>query len=312
MLRIFFRQGAAAPFRLLLILVTVLICVFIASCSTARKDGPPSYYVDDTKIPNAVPKVEPLAKYGNMAHYKVFGKQYYVMNNSHHYEEQGVASWYGSKFHSHMTSSGEKYNMLAMTAAHKTLPLPTYVRVTNLTNGRQVIVKVNDRGPFEANRLIDLSYVAAKKLGMLGHGTTRVDVKAIDPSEVIMHPEMIAVKTPTPSNNFLSQPAPLKLAQSRPAATPTQRAVNRYVKNNNAKLLASSTYIQVGAFRNLQHAEKLKSILSNLVSSPIAINNFQNIYRVQVGPFRDLASADKVNQVLKSVGLHTERVNNIA
>jgi rare lipoprotein A len=259
-----------------------------------------------------VPKVEPLAKYGNMTHYKVFGKQYYVMNSSRNYEEQGIASWYGSKFHNHLTSSGENYNMLSMTAAHKTLPLPTYVRVTNLANGRQVIVKVNDRGPFEANRIIDLSYVAAKKLGMLGHGTARVDVKAIDPSEAVMHPEMRAVKTPTPRNNFLSQPAPLTLAQNKPPVTTSQRSMQRIVNNNNAKLLASSTYIQVGAFRNLQHAEKLKSILSGLVSSPIAINSFQDLYRVQVGPFKDLAAADRVNKVLKSVGLHTEKVNDIA
>jgi rare lipoprotein A (peptidoglycan hydrolase) len=240
--RFFFRPGATFSCWFVVCLMA-FICILINSCSMNRKDGPPSYYVDDTKIPDAVPKVEPLAKYGNMAHYKVFGKQYYVMDNSHHYEEQGVASWYGAKFHTHMTSSGEKYNMLAMTAAHKTLPLPTYVRVTNLTNGRQVIVKVNDRGPFEANRLIDLSYVAAKKLGMLGHGTTRVDVQAIDPGEAVMHSEMIAVKTPTPHNNFLSQPAPLKLALNRPAATPTQKAVNRIINNNNAKLLASSLYI---------------------------------------------------------------------
>jgi rare lipoprotein A len=291
--------------------VVLVCCILINSCSTHR-DGPPSYYVDDSKIPNAVPKVEPLAKYGNMAHYKVFGKQYYVMNSSHNYEEQGIASWYGSKFHNHLTSSGENYNMLSMTAAHKTLPLPTYVRVTNLANGRQVIVKVNDRGPFEANRIIDLSYVAAKKLGMLGHGTARVDVKAIDPSEAAMHPEMIAVKTPSPHNNFLSQPAPLRMAQNKPPVTSAQRSIQRIVNNNNAKLLASSTYIQVGAFRNLQHAEKLKSILAGLVSSPIAINSFQDLYRVQVGPFKDLAAADRVNKVLKSVGLHTEKVNDIA
>jgi len=156
--------------------------ILLSSCShMSRQDGPPNFYVDETKIPNAVPKVEARAKYGNMPSYVVFGRRYYTMSSSKHYEAIGTASWYGTKFHSHRTSSGERYNMLAMTAAHKTLPLPTYVEVTNLKNNRKIIVKVNDRGPFESNRLIDLSYVAAKKLGMLGHGTARVKVAAIDP-----------------------------------------------------------------------------------------------------------------------------------
>ena len=158
-----------------------LLLLILTSCATHRKDGPPNFYVDESKIPNAEPKDEPLSKSGNMNSYNVFGKRYYVMKSSRNYEEKGIASWYGTQFHRHHTSSGERYNMLAMTAAHKTLPLPTYVQVTNLKNGKQVIVKVNDRGPFEANRIIDLSYVAAKKLGMLGHGTAYVDVKAIDP-----------------------------------------------------------------------------------------------------------------------------------
>lgn len=158
--------------------------MLLNGCSTvSRKDGPPPYPVDETKIPNAVPKKEALSKYGNYDTYHVFGKAYHTLKTAKNYEEQGTASWYGTKFHSVRTSSGERYNMLAMTAAHKTLPLPTYVQVTNLKNGKKVIVKVNDRGPFEGNRLIDLSYVAAKKLGMIGHGTALVDVKALDPDQ---------------------------------------------------------------------------------------------------------------------------------
>jgi rare lipoprotein A len=161
----------------------LLAMVFLSSCSHVRRgDGPPNFYVDETKIPNAVPKVEPLAKYGNMRSYRVAGRRYYTMNSSKHYEAIGTASWYGTMFHAHRTSSGERYNMLSMTAAHKSLPLPTYVEVTNLKNKRKIIVKVNDRGPFKSNRLIDLSYVAAKKLGMLGRGTTTVKIKAIDPT----------------------------------------------------------------------------------------------------------------------------------
>jgi rare lipoprotein A len=294
----------------------ILTFVSLTACYHTHKDGAPNYYVDDTKIPNAVPKVEPISKYGNMAHYKVFGKQYYVMNSSLNYEEQGVASWYGTKFHQHFTSSGERYNMLAMTAAHKTLPLPTYVQVTNLSNGRQIIVKVNDRGPFESNRLIDLSYVAAKKLGMLGHGTTRVDVKAINPRDALMHPEMIALKTPTPHNHYLTQPAKLKLVAVNNSAshkisryTMTTAAAEKPVKevgSDSTGVAISPLYIQVGAFRNRNYAEKLKTRLIALISSPVAISPAKNLYRVQVGPFRDIATADRMTKKLKAIGLHND------
>lgn len=174
-----------------------MMAVLLSSCAMFRhKDGPPNYYVDVSKIPNAVPKVEPRSKYGNLATYKVFGRRYYTLKSSKGYEAVGTASWYGTQFHTLRTSSGERYNMLGMTAAHKTLPLPTYVEVTNLRNKRTVIVKVNDRGPFSANRLIDLSYVAAKKLGMIGHGTATVRVKAIDPL-TYHHPLLMAEKKPS-------------------------------------------------------------------------------------------------------------------
>jgi rare lipoprotein A len=166
------------------IIKPILFCVFIllSSCShLSKQDGPPPFPVDVSRIHNAVPKSEPLAKHGNMRSYQVFGKRYYTLRSSKNYKAVGTASWYGRKFHRRHTSSGERYNMLAMTAAHKTLPLPTYVEVTNLRNHRKIIVKVNDRGPFHSNRLIDLSYVAARKLGMIGHGTTKVRIVAIDP-----------------------------------------------------------------------------------------------------------------------------------
>jgi rare lipoprotein A len=147
--------------------------------SRYRKDGPPPFPVDETKIPNAVPHKEKLSRIGNKP-YVVKGKPYYVMKSSKNFVEVGIASWYGTMFHDQRTSNGEKYDMLAMTAAHKHLPLPTYVQVTNLENHRKIIVKVNDRGPFKPNRIIDLSYVAAKKLHMTGKGTALVEVRAID------------------------------------------------------------------------------------------------------------------------------------
>ena len=148
-----------------------------------RDDGPPRGVSksDVEAIPDAVPKLEPLSETGNRP-YKALGKKYYPVKSALGYSERGVASWYGKKFHGARTSSGEKYDMLAMTAAHRTLPLPTYVKVRSLQNGKSVIVKVNDRGPFLHNRLIDLSYAAAYKLGVVSTGTGLVEVTTVTPA----------------------------------------------------------------------------------------------------------------------------------
>ena len=143
-------------------------------------DGPSAVGLKPEDVADALPKAEPLARYGNHSPYEVFGKTYRVLPTSAGYHEKGVASWYGSKFHGRRTSSGEPYDMHLATAAHKTLPLPTYAEVTNLDNGRKIIVKINDRGPFKDDRLIDLSYGAALRLGMIETGTARVDLRVID------------------------------------------------------------------------------------------------------------------------------------
>ena len=145
-------------------------------------DGPSELDLKAEDVADATPRTEPPARYGNHSPYEVFGKKYYVMQSSEGYHKKGVASWYGSKFHGRRTSSGEPYDMHLATAAHKTLPLPTYAEVTNLDNGRKVIVKINDRGPFKDDRLIDMSYGAALRLDMIATGTARVDVRVIDVS----------------------------------------------------------------------------------------------------------------------------------
>ena len=134
--------------------------------------------------PDAVPRQEYKSRRGNPAFYDEFGVRYRVMSTSEGYVERGIASWYGESFHGRPTSTGEPYNMYAMTAAHKTLPLPTYVRVTDLDTGNRVVVRVNDRGPFVEGRIIDLSYIAAVKLGIAGAGVARVEVRALDPAAV--------------------------------------------------------------------------------------------------------------------------------
>jgi len=143
-------------------------------------DGPPLNSIRAADVKDAHPADEPLAPYGNKSPYEVFGKKYYVLQSSNNYVQRGTASWYGSKFHGRKTSSGEPYDMRLATGAHKTLPLPTYAEVTNLNNGRKVIVKINDRGPFKDDRLIDLSYGAALRLDMIGTGTAPVEVRVID------------------------------------------------------------------------------------------------------------------------------------
>ena len=168
--------------------VLPLLAALLSGCfgatrnNDARNDGFPDVVPADlAAVPDAVPVALPKSRYGNPKDYEVLGERYFVLNSAAGYKERGRASWYGTKFHGKRTSSGEPYDMFAMTAAHKTLPLPTYVRVTHLGNGKSVVVKVNDRGPFHVGRIIDLSYTAAARLDILGHGSALVEVEALAP-----------------------------------------------------------------------------------------------------------------------------------
>jgi rare lipoprotein A len=165
-----------------LLLSLLSACGSLPGKGQTLSDGAPQRInVNLDEIADAVPKHEPLARYGNPASYEVFGITYQPLSSSQGYSARGIASWYGTKFHGRLTSTREPYDMYKMTAAHKTLPIPSYVQVTNLENGKQVVVRVNDRGPFHEDRIIDLSYVAAHKLDVLKHGTARVEIKVITP-----------------------------------------------------------------------------------------------------------------------------------
>lgn len=211
-------------------------------------DGPPDDDIDVTHIPNATPKLEPLSRYGNMPVYEVWGSRYKVMPHSKGYKAQGTASWYGKKFHGQRTSSGEKYDMYGMTAAHRSLPLPTYAKVKNLKNGKEVIVKINDRGPFVHDRLIDLSYAAAKKLGIHSTGTGKVQITAIDPSQWHKQNKARDVKlakaADTKKGKSKSTPKEQTLAKtSKPAKKQTQLAdasTSTKTKDKNAKSSANT------------------------------------------------------------------------
>jgi rare lipoprotein A len=244
-----------------------------AGCSisppvTEVEDGAPARSVDVSAIPNAVPRPEPHSKYGNPVSYEVNGKRYYTLRNSIGYQEQGIASWYGTKFHGRRTSSGEAYDMYAMSAAHKTLPLPTYARVTNLRNGRSLVLKINDRGPFHNNRLIDLSYAAAARLGILGQGTGLVRVEALDPRQ------------------------PQRLAPDQPLAAPPDDPL---------------LYIQIGAFGSPTNADRLRRRLPSDLSENIRIQKAEArippVYRVQVGPLRTVEKVDALTQRLAQLGI---------
>ena len=166
--------------------------------SQLTQDGPPSYDFDVSHLRDAIPKKEPITRAGNKNPYQIFGKTYVLLPSAKGYSEEGIASWYGRKFHGRKTANGEIYDMYKMTAAHTTLPIPTFVRVTNLDNGRQIVVRVNDRGPFHGGRIIDLSYAAAKKLGYDTKGTARVRVEVVD-----VESQQKAVVEPTRPEPFL-------------------------------------------------------------------------------------------------------------
>lgn len=175
-------------------LIALMLTTTLAACSSGSRydidqDKAPTSAPDVTKVEDAHPKYEPYSRGGNKSTYTVLGKSYKVMPSGEGYAEKGIASWYGAKFHGHLTSNGETYDMYSMSAAHKTLPLPSYVKVTNLKNDKTVIVRVNDRGPFHEDRVIDLSYAAAHRLDMLKTGTANVSLEVI----YIANPESAAL-----------------------------------------------------------------------------------------------------------------------
>ena len=255
-----------------------LLSLILCSCGggqryTQRYDSAPLTQPENLiTTPDAIPTDEPRSRGGNPTSYTVFGKKYYVSRESKNFQQQGMASWYGEKFHGHKTSNGEVYNMYAMSAAHKTLPIPTYLEVTNLRNSKKVIVRVNDRGPFHGNRIIDLSYVAAAKLDMLGQGTAHVKIRALD------------------TQRLTSQTGQTVAIAGIPPQTD-----------------GKSLYIQVGAFGDHTNAIRLKEKLdAEGISSP-HINHKQrlstNLFIVQSGPYQSIKDAELDHQKIQTIGI---------
>lgn len=267
-----------------------------------QNDKAPEAPVDVSKVPDAVPRVEPRSLAGNRSPYEVLGHTYRVLTSAKGYEARGTASWYGSKFHGYRTSNGEVYDMYSMTAAHKTLPLPTYVRVTNLDNGRKVVVRVNDRGPFHDGRIIDLSYAAAARLGMLGKGTARVQLDAIDPSAPAQPVQLAekdgkAVTTGTVSD--------VQLADRKPGDNTAQAAPQ--IPETSSQSSAPGRYLQVGAFADSTAAARIEKRLGPLQPglglhvTPVQRDG-RTLYRVQVGPVPDSETQQRLMQQLADAG----------
>ena len=237
--------------------------------------------MDWESIPDAVPMTEPLSETGNPESYVVFGQRYFVDFNATDFRQQGIASWYGTKFHGRKTSSGEVYDMYAMTAAHKTLPLPSYVRVKNLHNNKEVIVKVNDRGPFVDDRIIDLSYAAAQKLGIISNGTAKVEIETVFPAS---------------------------------ATTQTNGAQ----QNGNSAISPNAYYyVQLGAFSHRAHAERLLLQLKSQAITPASIISTINensngtdssLFRVRVGPFTDKLQLQAMESQLSELGYNASYI----
>lgn len=241
------------------LLFLTLSMLLLEACSShhSLNDGPPTAYVDVSHIPNAKPTKLPRSPYGNPASYTVFGKRYYVLKTEKGYNQRGVASWYGTKFHGQLTSSREPYNMLAMTAASKTLPIPCFVKVTNLKNGKSVIVKVNDRGPFVGNRLIDLSYAAARKLDYTGTGTTFVQVTALTPWDNAAPDTQIQPQFGRPKL-YVQLGA---FSQRRNALALQARLQQIITKPIHVSITNSLYRVQVGPLNNVNETDHIKSLL---------------------------------------------------
>lgn len=257
-------------------------------------DGPPATTFDVARLPDAVPRAEPPARTGNQP-YVVEGRMYYPLATAAGYRERGVASWYGRKFHGRLTSSGEPYDMYAMTAAHRTLPLPSYVRVTNLENGRSVVVRVNDRGPFKPNRLIDLSYAAAAKLGIVERGTGLVEVEAIEPGATPPSPAIATAAGGAPDRKPRAGIEIISPAEAAPPPSPVARAPVRL-------------YVQAGAFLQAENAEGLRARLAQVLDQPVFVHRATGEdgrpwLRVRIGPLASVEEADRLSAQLTAHGV---------
>ncbi len=319
------------PSTLSRLLKLTSVCVLLAllgACSGSGKRGG-GYYLDDgpdanppanlDAVPDAVPKIEAFTPSTGKP-YVIFGKTYTPDTSGGPYRAQGHASWYGKKFHGKATANGERYNMYGMTAAHPTLPLPSYVRVTRLSNNKSVVLRVNDRGPFLNNRLIDLSYVAAYKLGMLSPGSAEVLVERITPEQirnwqsapvpasfvaaatVTTVPPPAAASAPAPVVAQAQEPKPvsdtlaLSDTASQSANTTSTASAAPPVSSAQVPVAPGSMFLQLGAFADASKAQALAARVSSQIPADLGASvrvdqSSNNLHRVRIGPFANREAA---------------------
>ncbi len=324
----------------------VAVAISLGGCFSTRSTPPPSTHPAPAAppaavqssppapeaVPDAIPRYEPRSIHGNPPFYDVFGKRYFVLSTSADYLERGVASWYGPGFHEVRTSTGEPYNMYGMSAAHKTLPLPCYVRVTNLQNGRSVVVRVNDRGPFVGNRIIDLSYSAAAKLDMLRNGTAMVEVRTVGPASIPdalppgrlpapvtaatargMVPSVSGAGAPPAATASAAPSAPgAAVPAHAPAiaaasATSVQAASPPAASPPATAFPVTALFVQAGAFADPANAEQLARKLRGGGYGKVFVRDDvlggRRMYRVRIGPVPDVPEFDRIVAALDKMGV---------
>ena len=265
--------------------IPVILVILLSACATQNSrykhanDSTPTRTPTQAELQSATPRLETPSRGGNR-NYEVRNKKYQVLKDAKGFSQTGIASWYGKKFHGHLTSNGEIYDMYSMSAAHKSLPLPTYVKVTNLTNDKSVIVRVNDRGPFHQNRIIDLSYSAAYKIGLLKTGTAKVKITAIT-AKNIDNIEQINQNDPPEKTVYL----------------PVSENIQPLIRDKNI----NEFYIQVFATKNKILAQSTAQSLTKKYHQPTIYPQNKGLFRVQIGPV-SLKNVDALMTVLKTNG----------
>lgn len=273
---------------LLLLFVLISGCANNNSRYQQKYDSTPERLPTESELHDATPRSEPYSRGGNK-NYQVRGQSYQVLKTAAGFTETGIASWYGRKFHGHLTSNGEIYDMYAMSAAHKNLPIPSYVKVTNNDNNRSVIVRVNDRGPFHKTRIIDVSYSAAYKLGMLKTGTANVTITAITDFRNDL-------STNTSDNTSIT--TPLSNKSSLPIAIPSNAHSIPDNQQNTGEVTSFAKYIQVFATQNKQQANKLVAEISMEHQTEVKYQESNGIFRVLVGP---IINANEITPLLLKI-----------
>jgi rare lipoprotein A len=278
----------------------------VAVPAGSDKDGTPGYRADLANVPDAIPRPEVRTAAGNKSPYTVLGKTYRVKPVPPGHRERGLGSWYGTKFHGRKTSLGEDYDVYTMTAAHKSLPLPTYVRVTNLENGKRAVVRVNDRGPFHEDRVIDLSYAAAYRLGYANKGTALLELEVLDP----MAPEWVAKRA---GREYREPAMAARAPESAPVAADSLPDVVAgadpgFSPESAASEMQRRVWLQAGAFRSIDGARNLQRNLAALLDQDVTIQTVAGWHRVRVGPLANDAVLDDALRRLAAARLAAQVV----